>query len=357
MTTTRTPLTGPHAASSVASPAPRDVWSRLAAADPYALPSQTPEWTDAAVAAGHATDASRWYVTPDGRDLVLPMTRRLRGPLGLRSSFGEGWGFGGILAEGGPTPADIAFVLGDLRRDPALRTTLRINPLLANRWDAAAAGTILARPRTAHVLDLAGGADVVWNERYASDARRGVRRAERFGVEVESAVTPETLGIFYDMLLQSFERWARRSNEPAWMARYRGTRRDPLSKFEVLADRLGPAFRLYVARHEGRPAAAILVLVGANAHYTRGAMDASVGGKVNANDLLQWTAIQDAIRSGCAAYHLGESRPGSSLARFKRKLGADAVPYAEYIVERLPLTRANGALRKAIKRAIGFRDV
>jgi hypothetical protein len=342
----------------IVSPAPRDIWNALVDTDPFTLVSQTPEWTDAATEAGRYVDASRWYVTPEGRDLVLPMVQRLRGPLAIRSSFGVGWGFGGILADGGPTTADVDFVLDDLRRDTALRSTIRINPLLADRWRAAKpADTVLTAPKMAHVLDLDGGVDVVWDERFSSSGRRGVRRAEKLGVEVERVAPSDSLPIFYDMLLQSFERWARRSNEPAWMARYRGTRRDPLRKFEVMSERLEPAFRLYLARHDGKPAAAIVVLSGANAHYTRGVMDADVGGKVNANDLLHWTAIQDAIESGCRSYHMGESRPDSSLARYKEKLGAEAVPYAEYIVERLPLTRANAVLRGAVKRVIGFRDV
>ncbi len=346
-------------AASVVSPAPRDVWRRVAASDPYALVTQTPEWMDAMVEASGYVDASRWYVTENGRDLVLPLARRQFG--GVRaphSSFAEGWGIGGILSVGGLEEPEARLVMADLAGQPALRISMRANPLLAREWRAGTAETrVLAKPRLAHVLDLEDGAETVWRDRMASQARRGVRRARKLGVEVTRDTAGELLPVFYGMLLQSFDRWAARQHEPQWMARLRGRRRDPLNKFEVIASRLGPAYRLYVARHSGRPAAAVLVLVGANAQYLWGAMDVEVGGRTNANDLLHWTAIQDACEAGCAEYHMGESAEGSTLARYKKKLGARPVRYAEYFIERLPVTGMDRAVRGLVKRAIRFRDV
>ena len=240
-------------------PAPRNVWREVAAADPYALVTQSPEWMDAMVAATGAVDVTRWYRAADGRDLILPLARRRRGGrYAVRSSFAEGWGFGGLLAPGGPSRDDATGVLADLATLPALRTTVRINPLLAAVWDQAAPPAGLrVLPRMAHVLDLEGGPDVIWNERMSSQGRRGVRRARKLGVEVERDRDGELLPVFHEMLLASFDRWARRQGEPRWLARYRGVRRDPLEKFMILADRLGDSFRLYIARHEGRPAAAV----------------------------------------------------------------------------------------------------
>ena len=50
--------------------------------------------------------------------------------------------------------------------------------------------------------------------------------------------------------------------------------------------------------------------------------------------------MQGRLRS----YHLGESGASRSLAHFKEKFGARPVPYAEYRLERLPLTRAGAVL-------------
>ena len=119
---------------------------------------------------------------------------------------------------------------------------------------------------------------------------------------------------------------------------------------------MGEGCRVSVAWYQGKPAAAILVLRGRNAHYTRGAMDPELASPSQANRLLHKVAIEDACRAGCASYHMGESGDSDGLSQFKSRFGAVATPYAEYWVERLPLTRADAALRGAVKRVIGFRD-
>jgi hypothetical protein len=345
-------------AVSVESPAPRDVWHRVAGCDPNALVTQTPQWMDAMIEATGCVDASRWYVTEDGRDLVLPLARRrFGGSRGLHSSLAEGWGMGGFLSSGGVEESEVRLIMADLAILPALRTSVRPNPLVAQAWREGVSDVgALTKPRLAHVLDLEDGAEAVWHDQMTSQARRGVRRARKLEVEITLDVAGELLPVFYDMLLQSFDRWAARQHEPRWMTRFRGRRRDPLSKFEAIASHLGSAFRLYVARHDGRPAAAVIVLVGANAQYKWGVMDAEVGGRTNANDLLHWTAIEDACASGCAEYHMGESAEGSTLARYKEKLGARSIDYTEYLFERLPVTRIDRSLRSLAKSAIGFRD-
>jgi lipid II:glycine glycyltransferase (peptidoglycan interpeptide bridge formation enzyme) len=119
---------------------------------------------------------------------------------------------------------------------------------------------------------------------------------------------------------------------------------------------LGNGFRLWVAWVDGRAAAAILVLHGPNAHYTRGAMDHDLAGPVHANDLLHRMAIEEACQEGCRHYHMGESGSSESLARFKERFGAEAHDYSEYHMERLPIRGATVPLRQLVKRVIGFRD-
>jgi lipid II:glycine glycyltransferase (peptidoglycan interpeptide bridge formation enzyme) len=114
--------------------------------------------------------------------------------------------------------------------------------------------------------------------------------------------------------------------------------------------------RIWVARYEGRPVASIVVLQDGNASYTRGAMIKDLAGHTKANDLLHWLAIRAACEAGCRDYHMGESGRSSSLAQFKKKFGARPVPYSEYRIERLPLTRADTAARGLVKRIVGFRD-
>jgi Acetyltransferase (GNAT) domain len=342
----------------VTSPAPREVWQEVLKADAQTLVFQTPAWLDCICALGGYEDASRLYETPGGRRLVLPMVRRKGLPEALTSqaSLPLGWGIGGLVAPGPIEAEDVAAVFADLAGRAVLRTSLRPNPLDAQVWAAARPPGVIAVPRLAHVLDLEGGFERVWAKRFASETRTAVRKAERSGLVVACDTSGRLVPDFYDLFRLSIDRWARRQHEPRPLARWRGRRRDPLRKFQLVAQALGAASRLWVAWHDGRPAAAILVLQGANASYTRGVMDKELAGPTQANVLLHRLAIEEACRAGCRYYHMGESGPSPSLAQFKRRFGANAYGYAEYRLERLPITSVDAHLRGLVKRLIGFKD-
>lgn len=340
----------------VTSPAPRDLWAKLLTEDPRSLVTQSPGWLDARCRLGGYEDVSRLYRRLNGRLLLLPMVRRRgsKGVLALQSSFGEGWGMGGLIASGGVSRADVDVVASDLSEAPALRTVIRPNPLLAAEWTAAARPSVLAVARLSHVLDLESGFERVWNDRFTQLARRNVRKAEKAGIIVERGSSEEHIAAFERLWNRSLERWAEKQHEPSWLSRIRGRRLDPPQKFRLLASTLGDAFGVWLALLRGRPVAAAIVLRGANAHYTRGAMDAEVAGPTRANYLLHAAAIRDACDAGCRHYHMGETGRSRSLAFFKTRFGADAYPYAEYRFERLPFTPLELRLRAAVKRAIGF---
>jgi len=343
----------------VTSPAPRDAWYALLVDDPRALVTQSPGWVHARCELGGFEDASRLYEREDGHRLVLPMVRRSAlggGRLALQSSFGDGWGMGGLVAAGGVTRDDVAVVARDLVERPALRTVIRPNPLLAAEWAAAAGPSVQVLPRLAHVLDLEGGFEHVWNVRFAGATRTKVRKAEKAGIVVERGSSEADVTAFYNLFERSLDRWAGRQHEPAWLTRARGHRRDPVRKFHLLARTLGDSFGVWLASLDGRPVAAAIVLRGANAHYTRGAMDVEVAGPTRANYLLHSHAIRDACEAGCRHYHFGETGRSSSLAMFKTAFAAQGHAYAEYRFERLPLTAADRRLREAVKRVIGFTD-
>jgi hypothetical protein len=341
----------------VTSPAPRSVWQQVLDADPDALVAQSPQWIDAMCVSDGYEDASRLYETPRGACLVLPMVRRAGWPPGLapRASMPMAWGMGGLLAEGRPTRDELAAVIADLASGSAVRTSIRPNPLHDERWRGAGESGAVTIPRCAHVLDLHGGADKLWKE-MRSEARRGVRKAERSGIEAESDATGRLVPVFHQLLQLSVERWAGQQHEPLALARWRARRRDPLEKFEQMAAALGDAMRIWVAWRDGAPVAASVVLQGANANDTRGAMDKALIGNTCANDLLEWLTIRDACEAGCRWLHLGESGSSRGLAQFKEKWGARPVRYSEYRFERLPLTRADLLARGAVKRVLRFKD-
>ncbi|WP_210439613.1 GNAT family N-acetyltransferase [Nocardioides xinjiangensis] len=355
MTDTRSthPLTRTRPASS------RD-WRELVASDPDALPTQSPEWIESLCAGGRYVDASTCHELPDGRRALLPLVRSARrsGRAATLDSMPPSWGFGGPLVEGGVTADAVAAVVDDLVARHPLRIHLRPNPLHADVWSAAMAARpgVSARPACAHVLDLSGGFGTVWQQRFKAATRSQVRKAERMGVVVETDTAGRLLPELHALLRTSVDRWARHQHEPARLAQARFARRDPPAKLQTVAARLGASCRVSLARHDGRPVAAILVLQGRNAHYTRGAMDEELAAQTQANRLLHKVAIEAACEAGCRTYHMGESGTSAGLSQFKSRFGAVAHPYDEYVLERVPLSRLDQLARTSVKRVLGVRD-
>jgi hypothetical protein len=338
--------------------APRPLWRAVMGETPGALPEHAPEWLDAMIATGRYSDASRLYEFRDGRRFVLPLARRrgLPGPGGWFGSFPPAWGSGGLVGKDIDATA-VRAVLDDLRSLRSAQIVLRPDPLNASVWAEAAQGSRLVKvPRRAHVIDLTGGRKSV-EERLHHSTRRALRVAERKGVTVETDRHGRLLPIYYELFLRSVDRWAAHQGEPRLLALWRARQRDPIEKLYAIADRMNGQMSVSIAFVDGVPAAGVIVLFGHTAHYTRGAMDRDVAAPVRASHLLQWVSIGAACDAGCTMYHMGESGNSESLGTFKERLGAVAVPYTEYRIERLPLTRADSAARGAIKKVLRFRDV
>lgn len=336
----------------VMSPAPRSEWEAVLASDPGALVCHSPRWVDFVCRAGGYEDTSRLYELPGGRVLVMPMVRRR----GVEASLPPSWGMGGLVAPEGVRLADAVVAAADLTTRGVLRTTLRPNPLDAETWRVALAGRAVTVPRLAHLLPLDGGFDRVWMERFTKGARRAVRKAERAGLEVERDTSGRLVPVLYELFERSLEGWAMQQHEPRLLTRVRGHRRDSRRKFKLMAGALGDACRIWVAWYEGRPAAAILVLQGTNAHYWRGMMDKELAGPTRANYLLHKLAIEEACAAGCRYYDMGESGSSASLAHFKTRFGALPHPHADFHIERLPITALDRQTRRVVKRAVGFRE-
>lgn len=343
----------------VVSPAPRDIWENLIEQDSSVLVSQTPGWIDAMRAMGYR-DASRLYEMANGRQMVLPLVRRAGLPAGLARymSFPNGWGIGGLVTSDGEQRCeDMAAVLDDLAEHTGVGVSIRPNPLHCREWAASDRPGIVTVPRYAHVLDLEGGFAKVWMQRFKSSKRTAVRKAKQSGIQVECDSSGSLVTVFYELWERSLTRWASQQHEPVWLTRLRGLQRDPILKFDLMAKHLKGACHIWVARRKGEPIAAIVVLQGANAHATRAVMNEELAGPVRASDLLHCCAIEAACKAGCRHYHFGESGQSKALAQFKGSFGAEGYAYAEYRLERLPITPVDQWARCLVKRAIGFKDV
>jgi hypothetical protein len=342
----------------VVSPAPRASWQTLMKNDPEALPSQSPEWLDCLCLLKGYQDVSRFYEFADGQQLLLPLVRRKGVPsfLSVQASMPHAWGMGGILAKLEPTAEHFAAVFADLAKTPFLSLNMLPNPRQGALWEVACPPHALRIPRRAHVLDLEGGFETVWKTRFSNKTRTTVRKAERSGVVVEHDTTGRLMPVFYELYRCSIDRWAQYQHEPRWLAHLRAAQRDPLPKLQHIAKHLGDTCKVWVAWYEGVPVAASIVLVRENADDIMAAIDKERAAPVNANALLQKLSIEDACEAGCRYYHMGESGDSQGISHFKERFGAQAYPYHEYRLERLPLTKLDRGVRGVVKRAIGFRD-
>jgi CelD/BcsL family acetyltransferase involved in cellulose biosynthesis len=342
----------------VTSPAPVEVWEEIFRADPEAVPYQSPAWFRAICRMNEYADASRLYELSGGRRFILPLVRRRALParLSTAASMPSGWGMGGLIGGDVLEARDVTAIFEDLAGLPYLSIGLRPNPRAGELYAAAAPANIARTPRRAHVIDLAGGYEYVWQKLFTKQTRKNIRYAEKMGVTIEVDTTGRLMPVFYDLLRQSFDRWAEQQNEPLALARWRSERRDPFKKFEMIAREMGDACRVLVAWFEEKPVAAGMVLQYHNINDSRFAMDKELAAPVRAGDLLQMVAIRDACEAGCRFYHLGESGNSAGLDHYKSRFGAVASSYAEYHIEKLPLTSTDRQLRGLVKRMIGFKD-
>jgi hypothetical protein len=343
----------------VRSPAPRDAWRDVLARDPFALETQSPEWTEAMCRSRGYGDASRLYEFGDGRRAVVPLLRRtVGGIVALEASNPLHCGVGGVVAADGARVGEIAAVLTDLNRRPALTRSYWPHPLQAEAWAEAWSQVRPSRAsvvqRRAHAVDLDGGIDAV-ARRFGKATRHGVRHARRNGVVVECGSGGRFVDEFFDLMELATVRWGRIQHEPRWLALHRLRQREPRSKFQAMGRHLGERMQVWLARVDGRPVATTLVLRGTNAYSLRSAMDDDMR-KYRANDLLQVSVIEDVCAAGCRYYYLGDSGWSESLAAFKERFGARPYHYAEYRSERLPVARAERLVKGVVKRAIGFKD-
>lgn len=341
----------------VTTPAPRKTWCELADEDREARITQTPAWLDCICATGPYRDASRLYEFEDGRRLLLPLVARRQRPrwLGEEESWPGEWGMGGLVCPEGVGVVEARALFDDLARRPANRVSVRFRPGDDETWARTAPASFRLEPHTAHVLNLEGGFNAVWERRFHRSVRQGARRAERSDIEVEVDRTGRLVPAFYHLFEQSIARWARQQHEPLALARWRRKHVFPQRRLETVATQLGESCTTWMAWRAGEPAAAIVILRhGNHALFWRGAMNRELAGPTNANHLLHRLAIEDACAAGCRQYDMGGSLQGASLARFKQSFGTDSLSSPRYYRERLPVHAADRGLRKAVRRAIRF---
>ncbi len=142
-----------------------------------------------------------------------------------------------------------------------------------------------------------------------------MRRARKKEVVIREAQDKSYLDAYYDMALDTYAK---------------SNRLPPVSRqeYEMVWDRLHPRgmLKVLLATHQEQILAGVTLLqFGGRIYYWDGAAYRRFY-QFNANNLLHWTAIEEAAAEGMTAYDmLGANIP--SIARFKKSFGGDLVPY------------------------------
>jgi hypothetical protein len=338
--------------------AARPAWEDIAARNPDLAICHQAVWMDCMREVGGFLDATRLYETRDGRRILLPLAGRRLPPAKplLYDSWPLYWegarDSGGLLSADGPiTAEDVRQVAADLATMPALRVKVVPSTADAAAWAAGAPRSAARVPLHAHVVDLTGGFDVVWTQRFSKKTREKSRKAERRGIVVESDGTGRLLPIFDMLYRRSMEHWAADHFLPTPLARRVIERRHDHAKLEAVARRLGQRCQVWIAWSAGEPVSGIVVLgQGPAATYWKGATDKELVRASGATDYLHKCAIETACQAGRTRYDLGTSGL-ESLARFKEGLGAQLQNYEAYSFERIPFTPAQELLRVGLRRA------
>jgi len=336
----------------VTTPVPDAVWAEVAAADPTALPFQTPAWRDCLCSGSRWGDASRLYETADGRRLVLMMARRTVAPgLAVEASWPAGWGAGGVLAPGGVRPDEAAMVHADLAGGRAVSAAVRPSFAAAGAWPAAGGSAFLI-PREVHVAHFGGRSfEEYWASAVPGKVRRSIgnarRHLEREGAVITSGNSPDLVDALYQVYLRWVDQRAAQRRVPGALARWQGRRAEPFAKFSAVAGALGRDCRIWVARWQGRPVGATVSLYhGEAAIGWRAFTDRSAPNHFRLFEVLATEALRHACESGCRYLEMGESVGRADLAALKKRFGGQEHTFAEYCFERVPLSAGRMAFQR-----------
>jgi hypothetical protein len=245
---------------------------------------------------------------------VLPIVE-VRSLLGRRRLVSLPFSYAaGPLAD---TPEADAALCGAARALAAERGVGRVEIKRATREAPPAEGFTRAGRYATYLVDTSGGESAVWNRLHASSTRRGIRKAEREGVEVERPTDEDGWRIMAELQAAS----SHGHGLPAPPARFFTVTCRSLQA-EGLAD-------LYLARAaSGEAIGAIVLWKGARSWIYAFGASRPEALELRPTHALLWRAMRDAIDAG-VGFDLGRAAPEQQgLVQFKERWGGVAAPLA-----------------------------
>lgn len=185
-------------------------------------------------------------------------------------------------------------------------------------------------PRYTREIDLTIDEEMLGVNR-KKRAKTNMNRAHKFEIEVERLPIKDTaLSATSEGFEKGFEAFWKLMKSTSERTKTKIHKRNYYLEF---FKHMSPYVRLYIARHEGKPVVANVVLwVGKKAHYIYGATDVS-DRDLGASYLSQWKQIMDAKNSKLCIYDIGgvahEGKPAGwvGFTFFKESFGGSLVEY------------------------------
>lgn len=171
------------------------------------------------------------------------------------------------------------------------------------------------------VLDLTLGAEALFKQ-FSKDRRRNIRFAEKKGVQVTLATTPEDIAAAYQVYT-------------AWRRTERKAIKGEQGNFELFERSAALTNRrMFIARVDGKP-----VAINIFRFFAGGLFESAANSSLDEyqhlkpNDLLQWRGIQWACSQGLRRHSLGGAH------QFLRRFGGTVVRVLRYRLDRTFLRR------------------
>jgi CelD/BcsL family acetyltransferase involved in cellulose biosynthesis len=165
-----------------------------------------------------------------------------------------------------------------------------------------------------HILDLDGGFDAVWNDRFEKSKRRQARKAKREGLSVVEAASVSDVKNYYAIYEERSRQWGQRLRYPA-------------SLFVELFARGKGGVRLFLAYRGSELFGGHFNFYFKDSVIAWNGVARDSGTGTQASTLLYCECIRDACERGFKRYNLGSSLGKTTLVGYKESLGATAHGY------------------------------
>jgi CelD/BcsL family acetyltransferase involved in cellulose biosynthesis len=300
---------------------PTETQWREALADPAATFFHTPEWSRLMEEAFPASVESRpaAFRFSDGAVVVLPLMRllKLRGLARSLHSMFPGV-YGGPVCARALTGEERLAINEWLAGREGMRTFCLAPPGVSNPVPSGARPLSMTTQRLTLEKDL----DLRSSGLLSHGKKYSLRRAEREGVRVRSAESPDDWMDYFRAYRASMERW-----QDASAYRY------PRRLFERMAGDTSGGISLRMAVAGGEFAAGAIVLSHGNHVVTWHEASFQRFHKLRVKDYLLIRIIEDAAREGYPSFDFNPSGGHETVEEFKASFGAEKVSLEAWIRE------------------------